>query len=90
MHTPRAVPIVYPGQRVIAACGATHIVAFTAPDGRVFAYGRDGMPREIRPVSDAWGGESTLPLAPSVAVSTGPRRAGPHRRSPTLRPRLAA
>jgi hypothetical protein len=76
-------PHVYPGQRVIARDGRTHIVAFTDARGRVYAYGARGIPVPIRVVCDAWGGEPELPLCDSRGEPDGvrgPTAPGPARR----------
>ena len=51
-----------PGQRVITRDGAVATVTHTQR-GIVFGIGpRDRTPRVIRPVTDAWGGESDCQL----------------------------
>jgi hypothetical protein len=48
--------VTYPGQRVIATDGKTYTVAYSIA-GKVFAFGSNGVPTEIRVCGDAWGGE---------------------------------
>lgn len=49
-------PILFPGQRVITTEGKTETVAFTR-NGQAYVFGCNGLPKPVKVVGDAWGGE---------------------------------
>jgi hypothetical protein len=53
----------FPGERVITRDGLTVVVIGRDVFGNVVALGpRDSIPRVVRPVCDAWGGEHDCEL----------------------------
>lgn len=45
------------GQRVVTSHGTVRVIAYTAPNGKVYGYSPRGGYEAIVPVHDAWGGE---------------------------------
>jgi hypothetical protein len=53
--------IVFPGQKVVATTGEVAVVAFVNY-GRVYVFGRNGLPKVVDICTDAWGGEADQTL----------------------------
>lgn len=51
--------IVYPSQKVITTSGEVMTVAFVIY-GQVFAFGRNGLPKAVDIVYEAWGGDQDI------------------------------
>lgn len=52
---------VYENQRVITSEGKTETVALVR-NGQVYVFGAKGLPKLVKVVTDAWGGEHDLTL----------------------------